>query len=127
MKRRILTSSCRRFAYAFVANQRELQLRVTPSRKPIGCVFWPIATFSPSASGWSVLPVSFAPRRGAAGRRSRGRRDGAVRLVADADRQMARPVLDRERATHRARLHALEHRAAVGVRLDDAQVVEVAH
>src|SRR5688572_17634811 len=45
MKRRILTSSCSRFAYCLVANHRELHVRVEPRRKPIGCVFWPIAYF----------------------------------------------------------------------------------
>src|SRR5207244_8724046 len=62
-------------------------------------------------------------RRARPGRRRR--RDGAVPLVADADRQVARAVLARERAAPRARLHALEYRSAVGVRLDHAQLVEV--
>src|SRR5207302_1959952 len=51
----------------------------------------------------------FARRRRARTSRCRRRhRDGAIPLVADANREMARAVLDRERTAHRARLHALE-------------------
>src|SRR5438309_1512211 len=77
-------------------------------------------------------------RRGGGGRRRRGRPadapvarpgqagPGAIGLVAHRDRQVARAVLDEERAAHRARLYALHRRPAVGHRPDDAQVVEVA-
>ena len=59
-----------------------------------------------------------------------GRREGTARaagLVAHGDRQVARAVLDEERAAHGARLHALQRRAAVGDRPYDPQVVEVTH
>src|SRR5205814_7930521 len=58
MNRRIFTSSWSRFAYVFVANQRELHVRVEPRRKPIGCVFWPIAYFFSLAL---PLAPAFAP------------------------------------------------------------------
>src|SRR5688572_4283438 len=59
MKRRILTSSCSRFAYCLVANHRELHVRVEPRRKPIGCVFWPIAYFV--SFDFEVLAAGFLP------------------------------------------------------------------
>src|SRR5688572_16645244 len=73
MKRRILTSSCSRFAYCLVANHRELHVRVEPRRKPIGCVFWPIAyfvSFDLGVPAAGFLPDAFvvvARRAGAAG------------------------------------------------------------
>src|SRR2546427_406848 len=58
--------------------------------------------------------------------RAGGRRpQGAARLVADADGEMAGAVPDGEGASHRPGLHALHRGTAVGDRLHPAQVVEV--
>src|SRR5688572_28312604 len=96
MKRRILTSSCSRFAYCLVANHRELHVRVEPRRKPIGCVFWPIAyfvsfDFGVPAAGFVPDGLVAAPRRavaagfldvlGAASRVAGGMEDGMLAIA----------------------------------------------
>src|SRR5687767_10729024 len=95
MKRRILTSSCSRFAYCLVANHRELHVRVEPRRKPIGCVFWPIAYFVSfdlvPAAGFLPDALVAAPRRavaagflavlGAASRVAGGMDDGMLAIA----------------------------------------------
>src|SRR5213080_3681003 len=52
---------------------------------------------------------------------------GALGLVAHPDREVAGPVPDGEGAPHRARLHALHRGAAIGHRIDHAEIVEVAY
>src|SRR5439155_21449471 len=77
-----------RLSAALGRRLRSPACRTPPGRRPSGRGSW---TFC-------------ARRRRRARTGRRGRRDGAVHLVADADRQVARTMLDRERAAHRARL-----------------------
>src|SRR5262249_36629026 len=95
-----------------------------------------------AALGGRLVPASWRPRPGRRfGLRARGRgrpcrrcalpllrrrrQAGAVDLVADGDREMARTVLDEECPTHGAWLNALERRPTIGRGLHHAQVVEV--
>ena len=70
MYRRILVSSWSRFAYSLEANQRELQVRVVPSRNPIGWTFCPIRRSSSSWS-WRLAALAGVPPAAAAAGRAR--------------------------------------------------------
>src|SRR4029450_11426090 len=71
-------------------------------------LFLPLRLPARSRPRLSTAPLGPRPR-------PRPRRPGppAVRLVAHADREMARPVLDRKGSPHRPRLDPLQHRPTV--------------
>src|SRR6202035_3618 len=92
---RIAMSSCKSFPYSVLpANQRESQVRFTPSRRPIGLTFCPIV-------------FSLSLRGGGAG-------------FPDNDRQMRERLTNAPGASPRARAEALQdHRVADIGRGDD--------
>src|SRR4051794_11637880 len=96
---RIATSSCISLAYSpLPANQRESQVRLMPSRRPIGLTFWPI--------------------------RSSSRRFGG-RDFANHDGQVREGLQDAGAAATRTGVEPLQHERFADERLGDDEVVDI--
>src|SRR5450631_888619 len=97
---RISMSSCSSLLYsALSANQRESQVRLMPSRRPIGLTFCPIV-------------FSSGLRRGSAG-------------FADDDRQMRERLMDTAGAAPRAGAEALQYHPIADISRGDDKVVDI--
>src|ERR1700720_2542859 len=97
---RIAMSSCRSFPYSVrPANQRESQVRLTPSRRPIGLTFCPIA-------------FSLRPRGGRTG-------------FPNNDRQMRERLTNAPGASPRARAKPLQDHRVADVGRGDDQIVDI--
>src|SRR5580765_5383773 len=96
---RIAMSSCRSLPYSFLpANQRESQVRLTPSRRPIGLTFCPILL----SSGLGRL-ADFTQN----------------------DRQMREGLLDPARPSARARAEPFHHQRLADMSLGHNEIVDV--